>query len=209
MSAPEILCVFYSDVSVTQFLKSPKGQELVGDLIVEVASAPTLCYALGLETPSNHPGIAGIQGSLSLTDLAVEHAELPVPAVLSAGGPVGLSAVRSALATLESSSSNYQRITLLVPTTDAATFGASLGVASQFALAWDATALPSTDLLEFAEWLNSEGFTAAENFIGMFPYTPGLLDGTAAAHVQKLGQMLGSFAEQNPAIMREVSIASD
>lgn len=177
--------------------------------MVEVATAPSLSFTLGLETPANHPGIAGILGSLSLNDLTIENPALPVPAVLAAGGSVGISALRAALHQLQQDPGNHKQITLLIPTTDAEAVGAGLGIADEFAMAWDATALPSPDLIQFAEWLKEEGFNNQESFVGMYPYTPGLLDGTAAAHVHKLGEILGSFAEQTPAIQREVTIAGN
>ncbi|GAB5561964.1 MAG: hypothetical protein SynsKO_36110 [Synoicihabitans sp.] len=209
MSAPEITCLFYSDATVARLLQSPGGTDLVGDLIIEVANAPTLAYTLGLETPSNHPGIVGINGSMSLADLAVESDSLPCPAVLAPGAAVGVSALRTALHNLADKSRDFPKITLLVPTTDAASLGASLGVANRFAVAWDATALPSKDLVDFAKWLQDEQFNDDGSFDGVYSYTPGLLDGTAATHVQKLGRILNKFADKNPVIQRDVVIASN
>lgn len=209
MNTPEILCLFYSDITVHRFLNVSAGRDLAGDLLVEVATSPNLSFALGLETPANHPGIAGIAGQMSLTDLAVENSALPVPIILAAGSPVGISALRCALANLTSKSDGRSKITLLVPITDAALVGAGLGIADTFAVAWDATALPSSDLVRFAEWLNEEELLEAEQFAGLHPYTPGLLDGTAASHVQKLGKILEPFAANHSSIQSEVAIASD
>lgn len=208
MSPPEILCLFHTDATALTFLKSAEGSKLVGDLIIEVSPQPTLAFLLGLETPANHPGIAGTLGSIGLAELAVEHDDSPAPIVLASGSPTSTSAVSAALSQLKSTGSNYRRITLLVRLREAANIGAALGNADRFAVAWDVTALPSSDLIESANWVRDEGFTDPDCFEGIFSYTPSLLDGTAVTHVQKLSAMIAPLREANPTIHSEIVIAS-
>ncbi len=208
MSSPEILCIFHSDATVLTFLKSTAGSELLGNLIIEVSAQPSLSYLLGLETPVNHPGLAGVLGPLKLEELAVEHPYAPAPIVLASGSSTSASALRAALSQLKAKASDYRRITLLVPMFEAATIGAALGEADRFAVAWDITALPSPDLAKFAAWIRDEGLTDPACFDGMFSYTPNLLDGTAVSHVQKLSALMAPLREANPAIQSEIAIAS-
>jgi hypothetical protein len=209
MSLPRIHCVFFTDATLPVFLREESGRALAGDLLVELSSAPTLSYALGLDTPAGHPGVAGVLGGLSAADLAVTSPQLPAPIILAAGRSTGLAALRSAIAALRTRQATHRAITLLVPVSDAAALGAALAVAEKFAVAWNVAAFPQAELLDFARWLAAEGLLHGGNFAGLHAYTPELLDGTAAAHVQQLAPLLGTLADAAPGSGRTVVVPSN
>ena len=187
LAPPKITCLFFTDPSLPAFLHTPAGRALVGDLLVECALHPALGYVLNLETPANYPGVAGLLGGVDLGTLAHPSDALPAPILLAPGAPVSVMALRASLARLLRPDERLHAVTLLVPVSDARLLGAALALADRFALAWDATAFPHEDLLDFVHWLAAEKLLTPENFAGLHAYatTP-----PAAAHAQRLAGLL-------------------
>ncbi|MCX6954915.1 MAG: hypothetical protein NTV51_22390 [Verrucomicrobia bacterium] len=183
LAPPTITCLFFNDPSLPAFLRAPAGRDLVGDLLVECSLFPSLGYVLNLETPANYPGVAGLLGGVDLGTLAHPSDALPAPILLAAGSPVSIAAVRSALARLTQPDERLRAITLLVPVSDARALGAALAIADGFALAWDATAFPHEELLDFAQWLAAEKFLLS----GLHTYTTGA---PVPSHAQRLTTLL-------------------
>lgn len=183
---PTITCLFFTDASLPTFLRSAPGRALAGDLLVECSLYPALGYVLNLETPVNYPGVAGLLGGVDIGTLAHPTDDLPAPILLAAGSPVSLVAVRSALARLAAPDERLRALTLLVPVSDARALGAALALADRFALAWDATAFPQADLLDFARWLAAEKMplSALHAYVTAPP---------SPAHAQRLAPLLSAL----------------
>ncbi len=203
-----LTCLFHTDATVPAFLRLPEGRPLAGDLLVECATAPALAFALDLETPAAYPGIAGLLGNLTTKDLAITGDHLPVPIILAPGTAVSPLALQTALDRLRRRNDRHPNITLLVPLSEAHVFGAALALCDRFALAWNATSFPPAALAAGIEALAAEGLIEPSTFAGFFPYTPDLLDGTAARHIGRLAQLLGPLAARFKTIPAQVLVPS-
>jgi hypothetical protein len=187
LSAPKITCLFFTDSSLPVFLNTSAGRALAGDLLVECASGPALGYALNLATPASYPGAAGLLGGADLGTLAHPTDALPVPILLAPGAAVSPLAMRASLARLARPDERLTAVTLLVPVADARTLGSSLALADRFAIAWDVTAFPHEDLIDFTRWLTTEELFTSSNFAGLHAYTtlP-----TSPAHARRMTDLL-------------------
>jgi hypothetical protein len=199
---PKITCLFFSDLSVAGFLAGANGRALVGDLLVECSRQPALSYLLNVETPANYPGIAGVLGGVDVGTLAHANDRLPAPIIFASGMSVSIAALRAALALLAKPDDRLAHITLLVPLGEARALGAALAVADQFAIAWDAVALPHEEIDAFAKWLGEEKILTKDNFAGLFPYAAEPL---ALPHAQRLATLLFPISARVPAIRSEIS----
>lgn len=195
VTRPTITCVFFNDASVAAFLNSAAGRPFAGELLVECALAPTLCFGLNVETPPNFPGIAGLLGGVEVGTLAHGTDLLPAPVVFAPGAPVSATAARSALQRLERTDTRLTAISLLVPMEAARTFGASLAIADRHLIAWDATSAPSDTLVDFARWLATEQLIGAHNFAGLFAYATSAIE---FGHAQLVSDLLQPFAARSP-----------
>lgn len=204
MDAPRITCLFHDAPTVTSFLQTAEGRAFGGDLLVECSSVPALGFVLNLETPPNYPGVAGLLGGVDLGTLAHPSENLPAPIILAPGSRVSPAALRSALARLERPDERLAAITLLVPIGEARALGSALAVAERFAIAWDASAFPHEELIDFARWFATEQLGDEESFAGLFPYTTTKLE---PAHSQRLKSMLGPLALRAPAIRDTITSA--
>jgi hypothetical protein len=187
LAAPKITCLFFTDPSVPAFLNAPAGRALAGDLLIECGTHPTLGYVLNLETPANYPGVAGLLGGVDVGSLAHPTESLPAPILLASGAPVSPFAVRAGIGRLVAPDERLTAITLLVPVSAARSLGAALAVADRFAIAWDATAFPHEELIDFARWLTTEKLVTKENFAGLHAYST---VPTTPAHTQRLAGIL-------------------
>jgi hypothetical protein len=204
MDAPRITCLFHDATSVTSFLQTAEGRAFGGDLLVECAAEPALSFVLNLETPANYPGVAGLLGGVDLGTLAHPSENLPAPIILAPGGRVARTALRAALARLQRPDERLAAITLLVPVSEARMLGSALTVAERFAVAWDVSACPHEEIVEFARWLAAERLCDEESFAGLFPYATAKL---GLAHGQRLKTMLGPLALRAPAIRDTITSA--
>lgn len=204
MNAPRITCLFHNATSVTAFLQSGEGRAFGGDLLVECSPEPALGFVLNLETPANYPGVAGLLGDVDLGTLAHPSDHLPAPIILAPGGSVSRAALRTALARLQRPDERLAAITLLVPMSEARSLGSALAVAEKFSIAWDVSAFPHEELVEFARWLTTEHLGDEDNPAGLFPYTTTKLDPT---HLQRLKTMLGPLALRAPVIRDTITSA--
>ncbi len=187
LASPKITCLFFTDPSLPAFLNTSAGRALAGDLLVECALQPALGYALNLETPANYPGVSGLLGGVDIGTLAHPTDALPAPILLAAGAPVSLLAVRAALARLVRPDDRLRAVTLLVPVGDARSLGAALSLADRFAIAWDATAFPHEELVEFVRWFAQEKLLTTANFAGLHAYTS---NPVSTDHTQRLDALL-------------------
>ena len=199
---PVLTCLFCSDATVPAFLKSPAGQALAGDLLVECGLNQALSYVLNLETPPAYPGVSGLLGGIDPSALAHASDLLPVPIILAAGTMGSGVALRTALTLLRRPDDRLKAVTLLVPIADARSLGAVLAIADRYAIAWNATAYPHEELLEFARWLATEQLLTADNFSGLYPYAVEPVD---AAHAQKLAALLAPLAARAPGFRTEIA----
>lgn len=193
-SAPKITCLFFTDPSLPAWLNSPGGRAFAGDLLVECSPRPGLGFALNLETPANYPGAAGLLGGVDVGTLAHATDALPAPILLAPGTAVAPMAFRAALARLAQPDERLRRVTLAVPVSEARILGAALALADQFALAWDATAFPHDELIDFACWLSAERLLTPQNFAGVHAYTTGAQP--AGAHLDRLKALLQPVGHQ-------------
>lgn len=191
MAAPRITCVFHTSESIPALVHSPAGRSLVGDLLVECAPAPSLVFALNLETPAHYPGIAGLLGGAQAATLAHTLDQLPAPIVLAPGTAIAPATIRTALALLPRSEPPPRSITLLVPVDQARALGATLALADRFAIAWDIANCPHEDLLDFARWLDAEQIIDRANFHGLVTYASQPVE---APHEKRIATLLGSLA---------------
>lgn len=193
-----LTCLFFtSPATLPAFLATEPAAGFRGDLYVELASRPGLAFALGLETPPHFPGLVGLLGGLSLSELSVATDRLSAPLVPAAGAPLAAAVHRAALAALRDLPGAPGRVTLLVHYEDAPALGAALHAADTFALAWDASAPPESGLLEFARWARAECMLQPGTFAGLLPYTARPLDAPAARHAARLARL---FAETAPTL---------
>jgi hypothetical protein len=199
--APTITCLFYSDASVASFLATPSGRACAGDILVECSARPALGFALGVETPVNYPGIAGLLGGADLGALAHAADRLPAPIVLAPGTVAAVPALRTSLAHLRRPDDRISAVTLLVAIADAIDLGAALAVADRFAIAWDVAAFPHRELVTFAQWLAAERLFTAENFIGLYPYGGEPID---TSHTERLQALLAPVSARVPAIAARI-----
>lgn len=191
MSPPNITCVFYTSPTIVGLLVNPASHPPVGNLFVECSTSPSLGYALGLETPTGYPGIAGLLGGASLGSLAYPTDRLPAPVVLAPGTPTAPAAVRAALSVLEQAEGCPAQVVLLVSTGEASALGAALAVADHFLLAWDITEFPHDELLDFARWLGRERLLDRGSFQGVLAYASQPAD---TAHCERLTTLLAPLA---------------
>jgi hypothetical protein len=194
--APQLTCVFFSDVSVASFLNTAAGRPLAGDLLVECGRHPALGFILNVETPANFPGLAGFLGGVDIGALAHPTDRLPAPILLAPGTPVSAAAWRAAIARFRRPDDRLDAVTLLVPLGDARELGAALAGADRFAIAWDTAAFPHEELTEFGTWLAAEKILTGENFAGLFPYSIEPQDPT---HEQRLAALLAPLGGRVPA----------
>jgi hypothetical protein len=202
---PKITCLFFSDVSVPVFLNTPVGRTLAGDLFVECGLRASLSYLLNVETPANYPGVAGLLGGVDLGTLTHPSDRVPAPILFAPGTPVAPAAVRAALALLKQPDERLDAVTLLVPIADAAALGAALAIADRFTIAWDVTAFPHAELVEFAGWLAAEKLVTAQNFAGLHPYAATAPD---RAHSQRLVGILAPVVPKLPNTRAEVIVTT-
>jgi hypothetical protein len=205
LTPPVVTCLFFTDSTVPAFLHSSAGRALAGDLLVECALHPSLSFVLNLETPPNYPGVAGLLGGADVGTLAHPTDLLPASIILAAGATVSPVAVRTALARLIHPDDHLRAITLLVPIAEARALGAALALADRYAIAWNATAFPHEELVEFARWLAAEHLLSADNFAGLYPYATSLVD---AAHAQKIAALLVPFAARVPGFRAAIASVS-
>jgi len=184
---PQLTCLFFTDLSVTAFLRSPAGRAFAGDLLVECDAHPSLGYVLNLETPANYPGVAGLLGGVDLSALAHPTDALPAPILLAPGAPVSPAALRAALARLLRPDDRLRAVTLLVPVGQARALGAALALAHRVAIAWDTAALPHEELLDFARWFAAERLLDSAAFAGVHAYH---LGPAVPAHERRLADIL-------------------
>ncbi len=197
LAPPKITCLFFNDPSLPAFLNAPAGRSLAGDLLVECSLHPALGYALNLETPTNYPGVAGLLGGVDIGTLAHPTDALPAPILLAAGAPVSPLAVRASLARLLRPDDRLRAVTLLVPIAEARALGAALSLADRFAIAWDTTAFPHEELVEFARWLAAEKLLGPANFAGLHAYTTGA---APTSHTQRLTALLAPLGARLTAV---------
>jgi hypothetical protein len=190
-TAPRITCLYFSDATVVQFLKAPAGQAFAADLLVECSSHPALSVVLNAEMPGNYPGIAGLLGGADLGSLAHASDRISAPIIFAAASAISPTAIRSALVLLARPDERVERITLLVPFAEARAIGSALTLADSHAIAWDVSAAPHEELVEFATWIEAEKILTTENFSGLFPYASQPVD---SGHAQKLTAMLAPLA---------------
>jgi len=202
MPPPRITCLFHDSATATAFVNSHEGRALAGDLLVECAPQPSLSFVLNLETPANYPGVAGLLGGVDIGTLAHPTERLPAPILLAAGALVSRTAIRAALPMLQRPDERLAAVTLLVPVSEARALGSSLAIADRFAIAWDVSAFPHAELVDFARWLSEERLCDEDNFAGLFPYSPVRLD---AAHSQRLKAMLAPLAMRSPAVRATIA----
>lgn len=194
MPVPQITCLFHNSASVTALLNTLAGRTLAGDLLVECAACPALGFVLNLETPANYPGVAGLLGGIDLATLAHPSEQLPAPIILAPGAPVAATAVRSALALFCRPDDRLEKVTFLVPVNETRALGATLALCDRFAIAWDVTAFPHEELVEFARWLAAEQLLDRTSFAGVFAYAAQAPD---PAHAKRIGQLLASLGDKN------------
>lgn len=187
LASPKITCLFFTDPSVPAFLNAPAGRPLAGDLLIECGFQPTLGYVLNFETPVNYPGVAGLLGGVDIGSLSHPTESLPAPILLASGTPVSPLAVRSGLGRLVAPDERLTAITLLVPVSAARSLGAALAFADRFAIAWDASAFPHEELIDFARWLTTEKLVNKGNFAGLHAYSTAP---TTPAHYERLAEIL-------------------
>ena len=170
MSANSIHCLVYSHPTVVQRLKEAAFKPLAGRILVEIAPEPTLGHALGLETPANFPGVAGILSKKhNLSDLSVDVRELPVPIILAPGAETSPKALEDAVALL-SDHSNHGQISLLVHVRDLDLVKGALAHVDKLTVLWDLADLPGSSLVSLAEYLASEDLLTPEFWGGFVPY---------------------------------------
>jgi hypothetical protein len=189
MPPPRITCLFHDSTTITAFLNADTGRVFAGDLLIECALRPALGFVLNLETPVNHP-----------TE------RLPAPIILAPGTPVSPIALRAAVPLLLAPDERLTEVTLLVPMSEARAIGATVAVADRFVIAWDATAFPHEELVEFGRWLSAEHLLTAANFAGLFPYAPVALN---AAHGHRLSALLAPLAARAPGIQAAIIATAD
>ena len=191
MASPRVTCVFHSSPTIAALLNSPAGRPLAGDILIECAPRPDLTFVLGLETPSNYPGVIGLLGGTDLSTLANETDRLPVPIVLAPGTESTPGTTRAALAQLDRADDRLPHVAILVPLDYAAAVGAALALASEFTIAWDVAEFPHEELGEFARWLGREHLLDRETFRGVIAYASRPVE---AAHIQRLTSLLAPLA---------------
>ena len=205
MPAPRITVLFHDSPTVIAFLNSMAGRVFAGDLLVECSPDPALCFVLNLETPVNYPGIAGLLGGADIGTLAHPTERLPAPIILAAGSNVSRTAIRAALVPLQRPDDRLATVTLLVPMAGARALGSALAAAERFVIAWDVTACPHEELVEFARWLGAERLCDEDNLTGLFPYSTVKLD---SAHAQRLAALLTPLATRAPHVRTTVVAAT-
>ena len=206
MSPPRITCLFHDSTTITAFLNTDTGRAFAGDLLIECALHPALGFVLNLETPANYPGVTGLLGGADIGTLAHPTERLPVPILLAAGTPVSATALRAALPLLQQPDERLTAITVLVPMSEARALGAAVAIADRFMIAWDATAFPHEELVEFGRWLSAERLLTVANFAGLFPYAPVALN---AAHGHRLTALLAPLAARAPGIQAAIIATVD
>ena len=197
MSPPRITVLFHDSPTVVTFLNTKDGGALAGDLLIECALQPALGFVLNFETPVNYPGIAGVLSGTDIGMLAHPTDHLPAPIILAAGSAVSRTAIRGALAPLQRPDERLAALTFLVPMAEARALGSALAIADRFAIAWDVTAYPHEELVDFARWFSAERLCDDQSFAGLFPYATTIVE---AAHAQRLGAMLMPLATRAPGI---------
>jgi hypothetical protein len=206
MPPPRITCLFHDSTTITAFLNADTGRVFAGDLLIECALRPALGFVLNLETPVNYPGLTGLLGGADIGTLAHPTERLPAPIILAPGTPVSPIALRAAVPLLLAPDERLTEVTLLVPMSEARAIGATVAVADRFVIAWDATAFPHEELVEFGRWLSAEHLLTAANFAGLFPYAPVALN---AAHGHRLSALLAPLAARAPGIQAAIIATAD
>lgn len=167
--------LFYSDQTILDYLANqPEGDRAA--LLVELASAPTLAMAAGLQTPSDYPGLAGLCGDLSIQALSVESKKLSAPTILA---PSSTGASAPQVWGLRYLQEHFDKpVTVLIHVSDAEAFAAAWSMADEIGIAWDvATPMPAS-VTTLVEKLKAEECLSSEAWNGFTIY------GDASASVQ-------------------------
>ena len=189
----ELNLIVYSNPTVLKHLDMGTLAPSVGEVLVEVALFPTLSYALGMETPAEYPGVAGVlAGRSSLDSLAVQAQGLAKPIVLAPGSGISAAAMDSAIAHLRDSEGG-RRITLLLHVSEWPGLSHAVSCVDRLVVAWDLADMPSDNLPELAAFVAREGLVSKPYWGGFLPYVDEARH-TGVKNAEKLAPLLKAFA---------------
>ncbi|WOO41365.1 hypothetical protein [Rubellicoccus peritrichatus] len=159
--------LFYSDQSVLDYLTSLPESERPA-LLVELASAPTLSFAAGLETPVNYPGLAGLCGELAVEALSVFSKKIAIPAILA---PASTSAAAPQVWGLHLLLEHFDKsVIVLIHISEAEAFDSAWTMADEIGIAWDVATPLSAAVTSLVEKLKAEEYFSSGAWSGFTIY---------------------------------------
>lgn len=186
-------CLLYAHATVLDWLRRDPPQVPAGACLVELATAPRLAHALGLNTPAAYPGLIGtLTAGLAVAALALRKPLLPRPFVPAPGAPTDAALFGWALQRLREGPA-AEPLVVLLHVADLAAFEDALGVFDDFAVFWDLRQ-PVTAAVERALGnLALEGCLADGRWAGWLSHAP----------APELANWAGErLAEAGPAVRR-------